>query len=95
MQKVANGPKEVCPILDLKVSLFLIIRNELQVDVTAWITRCSLELIGRSGLGYSFDSLAENSVPHRYANAAKELLCVFKNSNDKSIMIINPKLLGP
>lgn len=45
-----------------------------QVDVFAWMTRCSLELIGRSGLGYSFDTLAENSVPHRYIDAIKQLV---------------------
>jgi len=36
--------------------------------------RCALELIGRSGLGYSFDNLSENSVPHRFVGAVKELL---------------------
>ncbi|KAF8800823.1 cytochrome P450 [Phlegmacium glaucopus] len=44
-----------------------------EVDVLAWMTRCALELIGRSGLGYSFDTLTENSVPRRYAEAVKKL----------------------
>ena len=71
MKKAANGPKEVGLDFERRVSFFL---NNLQIDVTEWITRCSLELIGRSGLGYSFDTLAENSVPHRYAHAVKEIL---------------------
>ena len=76
MQKAANGPKEVRLILDFEQPVYLFFNNEPQIDIIAWITRCSLELIGRSGLGYSFDTLAENSKPHRYADAAKELLCV-------------------
>ena len=36
----------------------------------------ALELIGTSGLGFSFDSLAENTVPHPYGTAAKQLVCV-------------------
>lgn len=76
MQKVANGPKEVC--LDFKRQVSSFFKKWPQIDVTSWITRCALELIGRSGLGYSFDTLAENSIPHRFADAAKELLCVFR-----------------
>jgi len=36
----------------------------------------ALELIGTSGLGFSFDSLADGSVPHPYAIASKQLVCV-------------------
>ncbi|KAF8798335.1 cytochrome P450 [Phlegmacium glaucopus] len=45
-----------------------------EVDVIAWMTRCALELIGRSGLGYSFDTLADDSVPHRFADVSKQLI---------------------
>ena len=50
------------------------------------MTRCALELIGRSGLGYSFDTLAENSVPHPFVGAIKQLLCVFQNSTTNNII---------
>lgn len=50
----------------------LLINN--QVDVVNWMTRIALELIGQSGLGYSFDELTESSVPHEYGLAAKQLV---------------------
>ncbi|KAF9057840.1 cytochrome P450 [Panaeolus papilionaceus] len=45
-----------------------------EVDVMEWMTRTAMELIGQSGLGYSFDSLVEGSQPHPYAIAAKPLV---------------------
>ncbi|KAF8157063.1 cytochrome P450 [Crassisporium funariophilum] len=45
-----------------------------EVDILSWMTRCALELIGRTGLGYSFDTLAEDSVPHPYGLASKALV---------------------
>jgi len=51
-----------------------------EIDVIAWMTRCALELIGQSGLGYSFDTLAENSVPHRYVDAARQLIPFYSKS---------------
>ncbi|KAF8807052.1 cytochrome P450 [Phlegmacium glaucopus] len=41
-----------------------------EIEVLSWMTRTALELIGQSGLGYSFDPLAEDSVPHPYSTAA-------------------------
>ncbi len=41
-----------------------------------WMTRTALELIGQSGLGYSFDSFTENSAQHPYSKAAKQLVYV-------------------
>ena len=38
--------------------------------------RTALELIGQSGLGYSFDPLTEDGVPHPYGIAAKRLAYV-------------------
>jgi len=35
-----------------------------------WMTRTALELIGQSGLGYSFDPLTEDGVPHPYSTAS-------------------------
>ncbi|CAA7269514.1 unnamed protein product [Cyclocybe aegerita] len=45
-----------------------------EVDMLDWNTRVALELIGQSGLGYTFDSLEENSIPHPYAVAAKKMV---------------------
>lgn len=42
----------------------------------SWMTRTALELIGQSGLGFSFDSLTENSAQHPYSKAAKQLVYV-------------------
>lgn len=44
-----------------------------EIDVMHWITRTALELIMQSGLGYSIDSLADNSDLHPYSVAAKQL----------------------
>lgn len=38
------------------------------------LTRTSLELIGQSGLGYSFDSLAVDSPKNEYAETIKNLM---------------------
>lgn len=40
-----------------------------------WMTRVALEIIGQSGLGYSFETLDE-SKSNQYAIAVKMLLCV-------------------
>jgi cytochrome P450 len=45
----------------------------LEIDMLAWSARISLEAIGQSGLGYSFDSFNERSV-NPYAAAVKTLL---------------------
>ncbi|KAL1743130.1 cytochrome P450 [Schizophyllum fasciatum] len=44
-----------------------------EVDMLHWISRTALELIGRSGLGYTFDSLKVDDAPHPYATNIKEL----------------------
>jgi len=41
------------------------------------MARTALELIGQSGLGYSFDPLTEDGVPHPYCGAAKLLVYVY------------------
>ncbi|KAF9036182.1 cytochrome P450 [Panaeolus papilionaceus] len=45
-----------------------------EVDVLSWMTRLALELIAQSGLGYSFDTLEEDSIPHPYSRASKDLV---------------------
>ncbi|KAJ3508641.1 hypothetical protein NLJ89_g5643 [Agrocybe chaxingu] len=42
-----------------------------EVDILAWNTRLALELIGQTGLGYSFDTLEEGATPHPYGVASK------------------------
>ncbi|KAJ2926779.1 hypothetical protein H1R20_g10302, partial [Candolleomyces eurysporus] len=42
-----------------------------EIDVTHWMARTALELIGQSGLGYTFDPLTENAPEHPYVTAAK------------------------
>jgi hypothetical protein len=44
------------------------------------LTRAALEMIGQNGLGYSFDPLTEDGVPHPYSTAAKLLSYVYFQS---------------
>ncbi|KDR76361.1 hypothetical protein GALMADRAFT_68089 [Galerina marginata CBS 339.88] len=48
-----------------------------EIDLLFWMTRTALELIGQSGLGYSFDPLTEDEVPHPYSTSAKQLVPAF------------------
>ncbi|KAJ3496107.1 hypothetical protein NLJ89_g10532 [Agrocybe chaxingu] len=45
-----------------------------EVDMLEWNTRLALELIGQSGLGYTFDTLEEGSTPHPYGIASKQFM---------------------
>ncbi|KAJ3514910.1 hypothetical protein NLJ89_g2096 [Agrocybe chaxingu] len=45
-----------------------------EIDILGWNTRLALELIGQSGLGWTFDSMEENSTPHPYAVAVKQFV---------------------
>ncbi|KAG6844219.1 hypothetical protein H0H87_008765, partial [Tephrocybe sp. NHM501043] len=42
-----------------------------QIDILHWMGRTALEMVGQSGLGYSFDSLLEDTEPHPCYQAAK------------------------
>ncbi|KAF8966234.1 cytochrome P450 [Flammula alnicola] len=44
-----------------------------QIEVMSWMARTALELIGQSGLGYSFDPLTEDAAPHPFSEAVKNL----------------------
>ncbi|KAH7905033.1 cytochrome P450 [Hygrophoropsis aurantiaca] len=44
-----------------------------EIEMLEWLTRTALELVGQSGLGYSFDSLAEGSA-NPYSAAVKMLI---------------------
>ena len=48
------------------------------VDLLGWMGRAALELIGQSGIGYSFDPLTED-ISDEYADAVKTFACVFIN----------------
>ncbi|KAL1746453.1 cytochrome P450 [Schizophyllum fasciatum] len=45
-----------------------------EVDMLHWMGRTAMELIGRSGLGFSFDSLAVDDPGHPAATCFKEIL---------------------
>ncbi|KAF5327121.1 hypothetical protein D9619_004725 [Psilocybe cf. subviscida] len=45
-----------------------------EVEMVSWMTRTALELIGQSGLGFSFDSLTDKEPTHRYAKAVKNFV---------------------
>ncbi|KAF8955779.1 cytochrome P450 [Flammula alnicola] len=45
-----------------------------EIEVMSWMARTALELIGQSGLGYSFDSLTEDAAPHPFSEALKNLV---------------------
>ncbi|KAF9057839.1 cytochrome P450 [Panaeolus papilionaceus] len=59
-----------------------------EVDVMEWMTRTALELIGQSGLGYTFDTLVEGSQPHRYGIASKQLVPLSTESAAISTVLI-------
>jgi hypothetical protein len=45
-----------------------------ELDMLAWMSRVSLELIGQAGIGVSFDTLAETAPPSDYILASKQLM---------------------
>jgi hypothetical protein len=47
-----------------------------ELDMLAWTSRVSLELIGQAGIGASFDALAETTPPSEYMLASKQLMYV-------------------
>ncbi|KAG5639457.1 hypothetical protein H0H81_001579 [Sphagnurus paluster] len=44
------------------------------VDMLQWMARAALEMVGQSGLGYSFDSLVEEETENAYARSVKDFL---------------------
>jgi hypothetical protein len=53
--------------------------NPMEIDMLHWMTRISLEMIGQSGMGYSFDSLkddADSADLHPYSRSVKRFGCV-------------------
>jgi hypothetical protein len=48
-----------------------------ELDMLIWMSRVSLELIGQAGIGVSFDTLSETSLPSEHVLTAKQLMCRF------------------
>ncbi|KAG6808349.1 hypothetical protein H0H92_004409 [Tricholoma furcatifolium] len=48
-----------------------LVNGRQEIDILQWMSRAALEMIGQSGLGYSFDPLVQNAKPHPFAEAAK------------------------
>ncbi|KAF8971842.1 cytochrome P450 [Flammula alnicola] len=67
-----------------------------EIEVMSWMTRTALELIGQSGLGYSFDPLTEDAVPHPYSEAAKNLVpTVSKMRIAWALLLVPLSRIGP
>ncbi|THU90950.1 cytochrome P450 [Dendrothele bispora CBS 962.96] len=45
-----------------------------EIDMLAWMSRTALELIGESGLGYSFDPMTNEAAEHTYSKTIKNLI---------------------
>ncbi|KAG1782230.1 cytochrome P450 [Suillus placidus] len=61
-------------ILQLRRILESHVHDSHPVDIQAFMTRLSLELIGKSGLGYQFNSFDDSSLGDPYARSIKNLL---------------------
>ncbi|KAF5343004.1 hypothetical protein D9758_013695 [Tetrapyrgos nigripes] len=74
--------KEMLPIFHdvvhkLEVGLFSKFKNAnhpQEIDILSWMSRTALELIGQAGLGYTFDTLADEDIAHPYSGILKELM---------------------
>ncbi|KAL1739497.1 cytochrome P450, partial [Schizophyllum fasciatum] len=67
-----------------------------EIDMLHWMSRAALELIGRSGLGYSFDTLAVNDPGNPYAASIKELVpAVFRMVFFRVYVLPRVYQLGP
>ncbi|CAA7268267.1 unnamed protein product [Cyclocybe aegerita] len=61
-----------------------------EIDIIEWMTRLALELIGQSGLGVTFDPLAEGTEPHAYGQASKMLLPLASEQTSPLLGLIMP-----
>ncbi|KAF8183371.1 cytochrome P450 [Pholiota molesta] len=66
-----------------------------EVEVMSWMTRTALELIGQSGLGYSFDPLTEDGKQHPYSKAVKQLVpALFKLNMAVAFLLLPLSKIG-
>ena len=49
----------------------------LQIDIVPWMSRTTLELIGQSGFGHSFEPLTQDGVSHPYSAAVRSFRYVY------------------
>ncbi|KAL1747884.1 cytochrome P450 [Schizophyllum fasciatum] len=67
-----------------------------ELDILHWMSRTALELIGRNGLGYSFDTLAVNDAGNPYSSSIKELAqAVFKMVFLRTYLLPEVYRIGP
>ncbi|KAK7044059.1 hypothetical protein VNI00_007774 [Paramarasmius palmivorus] len=59
-----------------------------EIDVSNWMGRTALELIGQSGLGVSLDALEDEETAHPLAQALKEILPVTARLNFETAYIL-------
>ncbi|KAG5635063.1 hypothetical protein H0H81_012559 [Sphagnurus paluster] len=69
---LVDGPREV-DMHQLQMLIGIDIYF-LQINILQWMTRAALEMVGQSGLGYSFDSLSDEESENTYTKSVKELL---------------------
>ncbi|KAJ3565767.1 hypothetical protein NP233_g7436 [Leucocoprinus birnbaumii] len=66
-----------------------------EVDVLEWMSRTALELIGQSGMGYSFDDLVGENPTHPYLNSMKKLVGPFGFFSNQFIFPLAAKFNFP
>ncbi|KXN82785.1 Cytochrome P450 3A16 [Leucoagaricus sp. SymC.cos] len=62
-----------------------------EFDILHWMSRTALELIGQSGMGYSFDALTDDEAHHIYAKSMKE----FNSLNSGSFGFFSGQFVFP
>ncbi|KAF8835284.1 cytochrome P450 [Paxillus ammoniavirescens] len=60
---------QLCDVLKSRV-----VQGQKECDMLEWMSKTALELIGKSGMGYNFNSFNEGSVGSPYATSIKNLL---------------------
>jgi hypothetical protein len=58
-----------------------------EVNILDWITRTALELIGQSGMDYSFDNLVDEENSHPYAESLKQFVYVTSHLKHMSLRL--------
>jgi len=61
-----------------------------EIEVLSWVTRTALELVGQSGLGYSFDTLTDDAVPHPFSKSVKRMGLIAANMRFLRSYILAP-----